>query len=365
MSRITKPLFIAVMLVMPLAAQATTSTVVNTYSWQFSDSSSNTNCINCPVSSDDANFYDGNSYKFGEQRPTDGDGNSSTSNNVTVTGFSTTNDLTAPGVKELSSDTTLDGFETATVKMWNGLGVSGQEDGTTSVVPQHAMDNNGYTTNETLDSGDTDAALFSFDQAINLNSITIGWEQTDADVSVLAYTRKDSNGNIIPSLPAIPNPIATSTHSCTTLPCTTTNVTNTNTYTTLLQNGWEFVGHYNLSGNTNTATNGNAAYNIKNNITTPSGLSSSYWLISAYSSFADGDGSSNTAVASKTFGAVDFGNDYFKLAGLGGTITTTTTTQVPEPTSLVLLALGLFGWRMARNTLGLADLSLSTSSMAA
>jgi hypothetical protein len=195
------------------------------------------------------------------------------------------------------------------------------------------MDNDGSTTttgvDETKDGGDVDAAFFSFAEAINLNSISIGWTnpnadeittatKNDVDISILAYTGS-----------GVPNSIMGKTFSS----------------LSSLAEGWSFVGHYAdlISGaNTLTTKLNNANVNSK------------YWLISAYTSFADGNGNNvdsngKTTDTARNSGTLDFGNDYFKIAGLGGTkAADPTTTAVPEPASFILVALGLMGWSMLR-----------------
>jgi hypothetical protein len=56
------------------------------------------------------------------------------------------------------------------------MGVRNADEGTGS--PNHAMDN----------SGNIDSILFSWDKAITLSQVTIGWAAYDADITVLAYT---------------------------------------------------------------------------------------------------------------------------------------------------------------------------------
>jgi hypothetical protein len=84
------------------------------------------------------------------------------------------------------------------------------------------------------------------------------------------------------------------------------------------------------------------AQNVAKNINSI-GKSSSYWLVSAYTSVAGSGNDSDTNL--------DFGNDYFKissLTGIPGTSNNPPSNGVPEPSSLVLLVGGLMGWRLTR-----------------
>jgi hypothetical protein len=172
--------------------------------------------------------------------------------------------------------------------------------GEQTTSPEHAMDNVGA----------IEALLFNFNSSTILNSLTIGWNNGgDADLSVLAYTGTLTNG----SLPASANVAGDS-------------------IATLLANGWSFIGSYDMALNTAKTVNS-------------TNVSSSYWLISAYSSaYGSGKGDSS----------VNNGNDYFKLSGLTGTAGSSGggggAGSVPEPTSLLLLASGVLGWRMNRKS---------------
>ncbi|WP_446811924.1 exosortase-dependent surface protein XDP1 [Methylomonas sp. 2BW1-5-20] len=202
-------------------------------------------------------------------------------------------------INAFSATTTTSTFASATWANYGGnLGVTATAINETTTSPEHAMDNVGA----------IEALLFNFNSSTILNSLTIGWNNGgDADLSVLAYTGTLTNG----SLPA------------------SSNVTG-DSIATLLANGWSFIGSYDMA--LNTAKTINSA-----------NVSSSYWLISAYSSaYGSGKGDSS----------VNNGNDYFKLSGLTGTAGSSGggggAGSVPEPTSMLLLASGVLGWRMNR-----------------
>ncbi|MBS4053038.1 MAG: PEP-CTERM sorting domain-containing protein [Methylomonas sp.] len=273
----------------PLPAHATVN-----YSWSFTSSS----CDNGSCSGVGSNSY-GNAQTFDSTAKTD-------ISEVTVKAFSTTSDIDTSETKER--------FETANLKLYSGgLGATGREDyGTT---PDHAFDNGGGSTDSwEAPGGDVDAALFAFNQSTTLNSISIGWDNGAADISVMAYT--GANGSM----------------------ATPGDVTN-KSFLDLLNSGWVFIGNY---LNLDSPSNPTVAINAGN-------VSSSYWLVSAYTSCASG-----TCNASDSY----YGNDYFKISGLGACVDDATSkcsgggnggnNGVPEPSSVLLLAGGFLGWRLNR-----------------
>jgi len=188
-----------------------------------------------------------------------------------------------------------------------GMGVTNSS-GVDVNSPQHAVDNN----------GSVDSILFRFDEAVNLDSMQVGWVGNnvnnsyydDSDFTVMAYV-----GTGLPVMAG-------------------------ETYADLLANGWKLVGagtpgYGNGSGDAGHYDGGKSegTRNFDNDIF------SSYWLIGALNA---------------QLGAKDSkdGNDYFKILALAGCDCTKTPEavgcretkdEVPEPGILLLLGAGLFG----------------------
>ena len=194
-----------------------------------------------------------------------------------------------------------------------GLGVNQEGTG----VPNHAMDNQ----------GNLEMILLQFTQAVTLNSLNIGWADYDSDITVMAYQ----------------GPVTTNTSAAAGATVTAKNISNLKT--TAGSTGWNLVGSYANVGV------GSAAINASN-------LSSSWWLVSAYNSTIggsvtgadDGTGNPTTANGSSPTTAEatayrNSGYDYVKLFSVTGAKSSVTTngSTVPEPGSLALAGMALFG----------------------
>jgi hypothetical protein len=189
-----------------------------------------------------------------------------------------------------------------------GLGVNQEGTG----APNHALDNQ----------GNLEMILLQFTQAVTLTSLNIGWAAYDSDITVLAYQ----------------GPITSNTSAAAGATVTAKNISNLRV-ATAGNTGWNLIGSY-----ANVGT-GAEAINASN-------LSSSWWLISAYNSTIGGtvananNGSGNPTSA--TLGTPTYsssGYDYVKLFSVTGAKSTarTNASTVPEPGSLALAGLALFG----------------------
>jgi len=156
-----------------------------------------------------------------------------------------------------------------------------------------------------------DVIELSFAQAVALTSVKIGWNgtdntttpYTDSDLTILAYMGTSN-----------PAPIAGLS------------------ITQLLAAGWEWVGNYaDVGARANNSVSVNAG-----------GISSSWWLVSAYNS--DYGGTTNGSTKSDGYGALGNGNDAVKLLQVAGnTVNPPPPGRVSEPTALLLMSTALFG----------------------
>ncbi|MBE0548890.1 MAG: PEP-CTERM sorting domain-containing protein [Rubrivivax sp.] len=239
---------------------------------------------------------------------------------LTCTGSSTTEvaTMTAWGNTGNSGTT----FVQGTLANWdpNGFGaITGSREGTRN--GHHAFDSKtaacGTSSSPTNANcgGSTELMLISFGPyKVNLTSIAIGWSSGDADVSMLRW---DGSGD--PSL------VGKSTSTLA---------------------GWTLVGSQDLDELGKNFDNPNTSGTTLDAYKSTIGLGnqvSSYWMISTY--FGTNDGNLNA------------GNDAFKVlnftanictsgnysGGNGGNGGTCSTGSVPEPGSLALAGLALFG----------------------
>ncbi len=209
--------------------------------------------------------------------------------NFTASGTSVTSSVTGWANTSTSDPNSV--LQQETVKTWSGLGV--QRTGESS-SPQHATDNNG--TDEMI--------LFNFSDAITLKEVSISWYNTDADITVLAYTgagAPDLNQN---------------SYGASDLPGGGT--------VGLTNDGWTLIGNYHNLQNT-----GYSADLSANNV------SSSYYLVGALNYAVNGVSNSS-----------NYYNDYFKISALSGDVTPPDPSgQAPAPASIILMLIGFLSWR--------------------
>lgn len=278
-------------------------------------------------------------------------GNKVDGTTVSIAGFAVSNNTAAKTIGGTSYATSNSGFASGAAGKWSsaafasyttGQGIN--SDG--SNPPNHAIDNNGK----------TESVLLSFSSAIALTNIGVGYTAssycsnnstptsskpatvfpTGSDTCPSGYTRKttqtDGTSGVDLSLfrwIGEGAPVLAGTDGA---------------LMGTVGSGWQLVGNY---GDFSTDTTD--PYTGVNGL----GLTSSYWLISAYNS-----GFAATAGITETRGKLTDGDDYFKLYAVAGMTCSTQlsngtcqpgrTNNAPEPASLALTSvalLGLFGLR--------------------
>lgn len=250
------------------------------------------------------------SYNLSTQCPPDNSSVGTHSSVCTVSNPSLTLSGWSTATGTISNPTAGTTFAAANIYDWgisSGLGIVAKNENSGSTGPHSADNRNG-----------TDAFLLSFTNAVDLESIKIGWNGSDntgtydpgtstngllesSDISILAYTGK------VPPSPSMSDA----------------------SLATLTSSGWTLVGNYGQVGKL-----------TDNTAIISSSITSSWWLISAYNASYGNNPASSSGYALTT------GNDYFKLLSVAGN--NPPNNKTPEPGSMVLLGAGLLGMLVLR-----------------
>jgi hypothetical protein len=212
----------------------------------------------------------------------------------------------SPSALAFTSGTSNDQLAGATLYFYsgNGLGIRNADcctaDPGEDAFPEHSVDNQGR----------VDLVLVSFSQAVNLQSVTMGWAAYDSDISVLAFKPNNLSANTLPSITAL-------------------------NHSQLLTAGFSLIGNY--DGPNKSSSGDGTDFSIATGTT----AASYFWLISAYDSRWGGSTS-----------GVDTGDDFVKILALFGN---KPSNGVPEPHALLLLGLAMVGlWATRRPRTNLA-----------
>lgn len=229
-----------------------------------------------------------------------------TASNIKLEGYST-----GTGTATVNNPTS--GTTFAAAKLYNydpnGLGIVAVNEQSAPTGP-HAMDN-GF---------GTDAMLLDFSSAfsngVNLTGLTIGWNGTDTSAT---------SRNCVVGTTNCSGSETQLTYNDSDISVLAKTATGTLTLAGL-GSGWQLIGNY---GNVGSGSNFEA---ISTNV------SSSYWLISAYSSTLFGSSTCTTANCN------DSNVDSFKIVSIAGNVTPPPpSNQTPEPGTLALVGVALFG----------------------
>jgi hypothetical protein len=188
----------------------------------------------------------------------------------------------------------------------SGFGVGSQAEGGNGVqYPEHTMDNN--------PGGQADLILLKFDTAVALDSVTVGWYTSDADITVMAY-----NGTLTGANDA----------------AKAANLIGGKTSANLTASGtWGLIKNVG-DGGADVAVGDTASPDLTRSIGNSGNVVSSWWLIAAYNS-----GFGGTGIASP-----DSLKDMVKLMTVASKdVPPPPGGNTPEPASLALTSLALLG----------------------
>lgn len=244
---------------------------------------------------------------------------------LTARAFSTQNGTAVTGVTDNYQAVTGSQYANAYLSPQNtsGFGVANRQEGLSVTAPDHAIDNN--------PTGSYDMVVLNFNTAVVLTQVGLGWSNSSlgSDMTIMRWTGSGA-------------------------PTSTTATPEVGGNGALLRSGWSLVSS--LADVTADSTNpyGGNARNTYADTT----QGSSWWMIAAFNStlntggcYMNNSGGTYTEgqnVGTSTTASVrarcDDGDDYFKLNFLRTAVATTPPPNgVPEPGSLALAGLALFG----------------------